>query len=248
MSVVTARTFTPRTLEALDELILSRAHAVISMREIVSGNTRPDVIGMRHDVDANGDGRSLQTAVRLAEWEAERGYRSSYYLLHTAPYWGREGFADAVDRIARLGHEIGIHTNAIAEALRVGADPDALLGEALARLRSLGHAVTGVVAHGDRLCGIAHFVNDEQFEESARPGYGPPDRIVAYDGAMLELRPRPLAIFGLRYLPNWLSRALYLSDSGGEWNTPLEDVAAGFPFEKGQVHILQHPDWWEDAL
>src|SRR6185295_7735468 len=108
-------------LAELDMLLLDRAKAVIAMEDMHDGNRDPNTIAMRHDVDA---GHALATAVRIAEWEAHRGYRSSYYILHTSPYWLAPGFRESLEQIANHGHEIGIHANALAEALRTGRDPD----------------------------------------------------------------------------------------------------------------------------
>ena len=224
-------------LERLDALLLAPARAVVSMRQVHDGATDDDIVGMRHDVDDNPG--SLATAVRMAIWEAERGYRSTFYLLHSASYWQDEvTLRRSLEQIAGHGHEVAIHANAIAEALRYGGDPDDILQCAIDQLRSYGHSVTGVVGHGDPLCRQAGFVNDEMFTECARPAMGAPDRFVTYGGRRIRIAPRPLADFGLAYNAIWLPRGRTLSDSGGVWNV-LPGTLAGGP---GQLHILQHPD------
>jgi hypothetical protein len=230
-----------RDLQQLDRL-LSSAREVFCMRDIYEGATGGDVIGLRHDVDDNED--SLATAVKIAAWEAECGYRSTFFMLHSASYWTTPAFPAALEEISAYGHEIGIHANAIATALRDGGDPDEILATALAQLRGYGFPVIGVAPHGDELCHRVCFVNDEMFAECARPEMGEPDRLIAYDGRRFNLKPRPLADFGLEYETYRLPRGRYLSDSGGTWNVPPETVADG----PGQLHILQHPDWWNDAF
>jgi hypothetical protein len=42
-----------------------------------------------------------------------------------------------------------------------------------------------------------------------------------------------------------LSRGTYLSDSGGRWSQPFEQIAAE---RVGQLHMLVHPDWWGEAF
>lgn len=235
-----------RDLAALDAVILSRARAVVTMREIHAGATGPDVIGLRHDVDDNPG--SLETAVELACWEHERGYRSTYFILHTAGYWQAPGFEQALREIAARGHEIGIHANAIPAALTHGGDPAAILRKAIGELRDLGFDVVGVAPHGDPLCydnaARVRFVNDEIFTECPRPEMGAPDREIVHGHARLTLRPEPLAAFGLEYETYRLPHGRYLSDSGGRWNMPLTDARDG----DGQLHILQHPDWWKEAF
>lgn len=252
--------FQPADLAELDELFLDRADAVVAMQEVHAGNRAPTVIGMRHDCDA---GHSLATAVKMAEWEAERGYRSSYYVLHTSPYWGTPGFRESLERVAVLGHEIGIHNNALAEALRTGRDPSDILWQALDELRGWGFQVRGTAGHGDPFCnrdrapGEITFANDEMFLECARPKEGPPDRVITRGNISLKLNPRPLADFGLDYDALWLgmNRPFRCSDSGGKWLNPgFEETADKFagilrsPANNPQLHLLIHPDWWAQAF
>jgi hypothetical protein len=115
------RTFGPGDLDRLARL-LDRADEVVTIREAFA--RRDDwperFLAMRHDMD-----HDVENSVRLAEWEAAHGYRSTYYVLHGDWYWGDHGKAEpstfvlnALDRIASLGHEIGLHNNAITLALR----------------------------------------------------------------------------------------------------------------------------------
>jgi hypothetical protein len=229
-------------LEHLDAL-LDRATAVVSMQEVFACARHPWIIGLRHDVD-----NAIEPAVEFAAWEAERGYRSTYYILHTAPYWeDKPLLRRSLDFIRDAGHEIGIHNNAIAEATVTGDDPRAILAEAILELREYGHSVTGTVAHGASECydggGNVRVVNDELFLECARPGMGLPDRTVG-DAV---IRPTSLADFGLTYDANWLPRGAYISDSGGRWSKPFRTVGDGFPFDL-QLHMLVHPDWWAEAF
>lgn len=251
--------FRAQDLEELDRTLLSRASAVIALEDVHDGHRDPSAIGLRHDVDA---GHALATAVKMAEWEAERGYRSTYFVLHTSPYWDAPGFPESLDRIAELGHEIGIHTNALAEALRTGIDPDVILDRALHLLRRYGHTVRGVAGHGDPFCnrdraeGEITFANDEQFIECARPKEGEPDRTIIRGNISLKLEPRPLAVFGLEYEALVLGGRLpfRFSDSGGRWLKPGWDETVQiwecerFAAKPRQLHFLQHPDWWGQAF
>lgn len=227
-------------LRCLDDL-LGKADAVVPMRDIHAG-VGPGCIGLRHDVD-----NVFAPCVDLAEWEAARGYRATYFVLHDTPYWGSAELRPGLERIAELGHEIGLHTNAITTALQTGRCPHETVAGALDRLRYWGHDVVGVVAHGDPLCYQAGFVNDETFVECARVEYGAPDRTLEYDGRTVTLDPRPLASFGLEYDANRLPRSLYLSDSGGRWSLPF-DEASGWEPADGQLHVLVHPCWWTQAF
>lgn len=251
--------FTPADLAELDDLLLARATAVVSLREVHAGNRHADVIGLRHDVDGVSAGalNALPTALRLARWEADRGYRSTYYLLHGAPYWVGGNLQAAVEQLSLLGHEVGIHANALADALRGGGDPAQILHDAIGELRGFGAVIRSVVGHGDQICRDAGFANDEMFLECARPNEGEPDRILEHAGRRVQLEPRSLAEFGLdfeavRVGPRWVN-----SDSGGRWLFPFEDTVERFgeslrgaaaSLRQGQLHLLIHPDWWEKAV
>ncbi len=235
------RSQSPFQQDDLDELsmFLDRANAVVPMGEIAAGLNDRLTIGMRHDVD-----NAITPAAAMAQWEAERGYRSTYFILHTAPYWQhKEMLRASLECIAGYGHEIGFHINAITQAIHTGRDPARITMEALAELRSYGYPVTGVVAHGDQACYTHRFINDELFLESRRPEYGEPDREIAG----IRLQPISRSTLGLEYDPNWLPRGDYLSDSGGEWSKPWNGVAGAWP-DSAPLHMLVHPDWWAEAF
>lgn len=255
-------------LEELDACFFSKAERVVALEDVLDGARAPNVLGLRHDCD-NAD--SLATAVKMARWEDERGYHSSYYVLHTAPYWDYEDFEDMVYEIGSYGHEVGLHNNALAESFRTGEDPDAIFERALGRLRDLGFPVRGTAGHGDRFCSYAAqpgepwFANDELFIECRRSQemYKDPYRLIWRGNIRRNLAPKPMAYWGLEYEALWLGHPypFRFSDSGGEWVTPgWDEAVARFagtvtatepprnPTEPRQLHILQHPDWWADAF
>jgi hypothetical protein len=252
----------PFTRSDLDELgeFFETTHAVVSMREVFAGNRDPRVVALRHDVDNHPD--ALDTAVGLARWEASYGWRSTYYLLHTARYWKDGRWRAAAEKMALLGHEIGLHVDAVAYALEHGGDPHEIVHEALEELRDAGHVVTGIVGHGNPLCHTSEFANDEQFLECIRPTLGEPDRVLRHRGRTLQLDPRPLADFGLQYESIGLRQyegvdgimhtrdgQVYNTDSGGKWYYPFEDTVAEFwAITDGQLHLLIHPDHWSAAF
>lgn len=238
------RKHAPFSRSDLDHLgrLYDQADKVVSMRDVFAGETGAATIGLRHDVDDNPG--SLDTAVEMARWEHDRGHTSTFFLLHHSHYW--DDVRDAAREIVQLNHEVGLHVNAVAEAIRQRREPHTILTEALYELRC-AVPVTGVVAHGDSLCrgrdGTVRFCNDEMFVECRRRDMGAHDRTI--DGITLD--PRSLWDYGLKYDANWLPRTAYLSDSGGRWSRPFHQTETGFPFA-GQLHMLVHPDWWQHAF
>jgi hypothetical protein len=248
------RAFGPADLDQLDA-ILREAEAVIPVRDLLERppegrSTR--LVVLRHDTDTD-----IDNAVRFAEWEAARGYRASYYVLHTDWYY-REGFSGpptryvlrALDRIRELGHEIGLHNNAITVALRTGRDPAEVLWSELQWLRGHGFDVVGTAAHGDALCRTCGYNNGEVFLEAPRPEHGAAIRTIACrDGASgrllrTELRPTAMAALGLTYEANYIRNRYYITDSHGRWNRPLEAAASEFERRDAPLAFLIHPAWW----
>jgi hypothetical protein len=247
------RTYGQRDLDRL-RVLLERADEVVPIRDAFA--RRDDwperFLALRHDMD-----HDLENSVRLAEWESEHGFKATYYVLHTDWYWGDAANGEpsrfvlrALDRIASLGHEIGVHNNAITAALRTDGDPVQILGRTLTALRRHGFDITGTVAHGDPLCHAAGYVNNEIFLECPRPALGAPDRVIAHvdektgQSMRVALRPVQMADLGLTHEANFVGQTHYLSDTGGKWSRPFSEVDSRFGDEGGYLQILVHPVWW----
>ncbi len=108
-------------------------------------------VGLRHDVDADP-----RTALRCARYLAQHGMCGSFYLLHTAPYYG-EFYGDTFVRTAPLGDwvrgfivagcELGLHNDALGVYTLYGRDGIQALRTEIAWLRSYGVRIRGTVAH-----------------------------------------------------------------------------------------------------
>ena len=248
------RAFGPADLEQLDS-ILRQAESVVSVRTVLDlplGQRSPRLVALRHDTDSD-----IDNAVHFAEWEAARGYKASYYVLHTDWYY-REGFAGppsryvlrALERIQHLGHEIGLHNNAITVALRSGRDPAEVLRSELDYLRRAGFDVVGTAAHGDALCRALGYNNGEVFLEAPRPNHGPAARTITgsdpASGRTLacDLQPVSMRSLGLTYEANFIENRYYVTDSHGRWNRPLDVAAQQFDRRDAILAFLVHPAWW----
>lgn len=208
--------FTPQDLERLDAF-LGSADAVIPLREVARGDHDPRHIALRHDIDDDPE-RSL----RFARWEHERGYRASYFVLHTAAYYRDKTTTFSIlTEIEALGHEVGLHNDAVTVAIEAGWDDPVgsapqVLEIVLGELREARFDIAGIAAHGSSLCknyGVNNMDVWERFE---------------------------LADFGLEYAAYLLHRggSYYVSDNGGEWRAPRE------LHPEKQTHVLVHPQHW----
>lgn len=210
------------------------------------------ILLIRHDVD-----HDLETAVRMATWEAERGIRATYCLLHTTWYWGdfdgrryrrTRDLVDAGDRLLELGHEINFHNNLATLALQTGCEPGRVLEAELGFMRSLGWPVCGTATHGDRLCHELGYRNSEIFGHAVRDDLGGP-RVVWSGSHAVSLGGLKQEDFGLEYEAYDFQRGRAITDSGGRLVCRLD--AAGRSVDRripaggrGPSTLLTHPIWW----
>jgi len=133
-----------------------KAHSNITFKTYKDGlSEKPDsteICGLiRHDVD--GD---LMAALDMAKIENELGIKSTYFLLHTAPYYGimqngvlhrnEEALAIYLE-IQALGHEVAVHTDALELYQNHKVDGAEGLITELQWLRDNGLDICGTLAH-----------------------------------------------------------------------------------------------------
>lgn len=112
---------------------------------------------IRHDVDAD-----IVACLPMAKIEAELGIRSTYFLLHTAAYFGsweideendeatyrrNESLANYYLEIQKLGHEIAIHTDSLHLYQNLNVDGAEALCADIEWLRSQGIEIAGTAPH-----------------------------------------------------------------------------------------------------
>jgi hypothetical protein len=236
--------------------ILLPVHELVTLAELASGTQSSAAarLFIRHDID-----HDLQTAVEMAHWEADRGIRATYCVLHTAWYYGEFSaekyrhttqMIEGVQEIQALGHEINLHNNLPTVALLAGGDPVELLSQELAFLRAAGIRVEGTSTHGDGLCRKLDYRNFELFEECLRAG----PRTVVYEGRELRLGAARLADHALSYEAYDFPKDLYITDSGGRPRVELDRPGRGGKprSELGELSsegwltgLLTHPVWWD---
>jgi hypothetical protein len=166
----------------------------------------------RHDVDL-----SMHRAARLAEIEAEEGVSSTWFINpHSSLYNLLEPEIDALTRrILASGHEIGLHFDAGAYAIKDWTQ--ATLEPAIARERNILETILG--------------------QKIRSMSWHNPDmsNLLTFDAEVLG---------GLynAYCGRLRRDYVYCSDSNGYWRFEpmVEVIAQGHP----RLHLLTHPDWW----
>lgn len=190
---------------------------------------------IRHDIDYD-----LNKAFAMALAEKEHGYYATYFLLHTSPYWDHPNFDEVVKAISDLGHNIGIHNNALTLEHEQGSVPFVTIKRAKDRIEKITNfPVYSTSAHGDRLCHARGFMNYDMWKE----------------------HPDLLESFGM-FEAYFVRRDAYLTDSGAKWRGALSRDIPSFEqfdnvvgavetvkrfngLQEGIMQLLVHPCWWD---
>jgi len=227
-------------LARLDKLC-DEANRVVGLGEIHDGDRDSYTIGMRHDCDDH----AYESILPLAEWEHRRGRRSTFYLLHTAPWYDRALEDCLPTKLQALGHEVGLHLNWVPAHERYGVSGHDVLAYELSKLRvsAPGVEIRSVVGHGDDACYRTKLVNYSMFVEAGnmRPPWKQYEEATTY-------KQRSVADYDLDFLGEFVHKGAYLSDSGDTWIPCISDAVDHFPYEGGPLVILQHPDWYAPRL
>jgi hypothetical protein len=123
-------------------------------------------VSLRHDIDADP-----VTAIRMARRLARDGICGSFYLLHTALYYGRffgtlfvrhRELRPWIDQFLVAGCELGLHNDALGAHERLGVDGPAAMVQEIEWLRSLGATIRGTAGHNS--APVLGAENSEVFE------------------------------------------------------------------------------------
>jgi hypothetical protein len=203
----------------------------------------PGVLGLRHDIDDR-----LESALVFARLEAERGVRSTYFALHTAPYYAHDDLIPALRELQDLGHEVGFHNDLVTLQVVGGGDPRAYLAAELERLRGHGIAVVGTAAHGAYWCHRLGYKNEYFFRDvdGEQPGFPNTERV-----GDVALQKGTLAEFGLAYDASQLETTHYWSDSwvdpeGHRWHPRHVELASLAP--GARAIVLVHSCHWDASV
>ena len=132
----------------------SSRYQIMPLKDFSREKYREDrvTIFLRHDVDYD-----LTGALEMARIEHKYGFRGTYFILHSARYYGitRKNYVRHNDRIIPIllkmqdeyGHEIGWHNDLVTLECIYGVNPREYLQEELQWLRNNGIKIAGVAAH-----------------------------------------------------------------------------------------------------
>lgn len=214
------------------------------------------IIGLRHDVD-----NDLDVAYNFSQVEYNLGFRSTYFILHTAPYYlvnpnnmnvHNEEILPKLKSMQNDRHfEIGWHNDLVTLQVVYNINPVNFLHTELAWLRSNDLKIYGTASHGSNYCKTYHYLNYYFFEECTWPIVPNYENniTVPKDGKQITLIKGKLMDFDLQYEAYFLNNNKAFSDatisSGVRWNIGMLDLTKLQPGDR--AIILLHPIHWHKA-
>ena len=216
-------------------------------------NNKKIVIGLRHDVDID-----LNVAFQFSQIESNLGVRSTYFILHSAPYYlanannmgvHNDNIIPVLKKMQNERHfEIGWHNDLVTLQVIYNINPVNFLHNELNWLRSNGIRIVGTAAHGSSYCKTYHYMNFYFFEECTYPVVANRENniTVPKDGKYITLLKGKLGDFDLKYEAYFLNNNKAFSDAvitaGIRWNIgmlDLDQLQAG-----DRAIVLIHPIHW----
>lgn len=210
------------------------------------------VISLRHDIDYD-----INSALRFARREHKLGVRATYFVLHTADYYGVTSVGittrnPSVYKYLRkiqneYGHEIGWHNDLVTLQVIYNIDPEKYLKNELKRLKSNGIHISGSAYHGSEYCYKYHYLNSFFWKN-----YGPSSIFYNYNsvpvnGQNIIIKKYVNSDFGFTYEAGKLNFNHFYADvfffNNKRWHMNMEDWSSLKPGDR--VIILTHSALWD---
>jgi hypothetical protein len=233
----------------LTELSKSR-YKVLNMKDFATDRSNHKiVVGMRHDIDSHPE-----KALQMAEIEKDNNIPSTYFILHSAAYYGtvkngvmnrNQGLDNLVKKLYKNGFEIGIHTDLFYMMWTYQYAPVSFIKEEIKYYDKLGIPVKGSVAHGSRNVLTKGVNNMLIFSEFGKKGsITVKDQIYTYGE-------NSITDFGFDYEAYWLLRQKKAGQTGDidrrfKGKSKIKEIIDYLAKLKSpsRIVILTHPEHW----
>jgi hypothetical protein len=216
-------------------------------------NTNSDnkvIISLRHDIDYG-----ISSAVKFAYRENKYGIESSYFVLHTAKYYGAKTGSDFVrdDNMIyylkaiqdKFGHEIGFHNDLVTLQIMYGIPPKEYLKNELKYLKDNDINIYGTTYHGSQYCYIYKYYNAYFWREYPDNGWN--YEYIKKGYKTIKIEKDSLKNYNFQYEGGLLKMDYFFTDvnyiNGARWNMGMVNFDTIKPGKK--VIILLHPELWD---
>ena len=223
---------------------------IVPQKDFESAQSSDKVIlSLRYDIDED-----MKAAIKFAYREHKYGIKSSYFVLHTADYYGRRNGSsfirneDVVPCLKKIqdyfGHEIGFHNDLVTLQIVYGVCPREYLRNELAYLRDNGIMVFGTTYHGSKYCYIYQYYNAYFWKEYPDGGWN--YEYVPKGNKNIKIEKDSLNVYNFQYEGGLLNTDYFFTDvnyvNGKRWNMNMVNFDTIMPGEK--VIVLLHPALW----
>jgi len=238
----------------LKYLVSSDRFLLVQQKDFQKSNSDDKVIiSLRHDVDYN-----IKAAIKFAYFENKLGIKSTYFILHTAKYYGetRENFFKRNDNLIhylkalqdKFGHEVGFHNDLVTLQVVFGLSPRDFLRNELDWMRSNNITVWGTSSHGSEYCYVYHYSNAYFWKEVPFNGgmfYN--YEFVPKTDKVVQIEKDSCSSYNLDYFAESFTCDYFFADSdmknGKRWNMKMVNLDTIKPGKK--VILLLHPEHWD---
>jgi hypothetical protein len=229
---------------------------IVTQKEFPSASSSEKVIiSLRYDIDDN-----INAAVKCAYRESKYNIKSTYYILHSANYYGSTKVNSFKRNNSIIGyirkiqddfqHEIGWHNDLVTLQVVYNLDPKSYLKTELNWLRANGINIYGTVAHGSGYCYKYRYVNTyfwNHTDVNPNKDYFYNWETVMKDNEDIIIEKDDLDSYDLLYDANLFTADYLFADcnrvKGKLWHMGMVDFDT-IPVGK-KVIILIHPEHWD---
>jgi hypothetical protein len=193
------------------EELRTRGYRTVRFTEPQPAPDEPYLL-LHHDVDLD-----LGRAVAMAARERDHGWRATYFVMLTSPFYNPASSVDGarVRELVELGHDIGLHFDPTAHGVTGDDAFSAACRTEVEQLSAIADLEVGVVSF-----------------------HRPPPGLVGGDPALTAPLPHT-------YQPRFVEEIEYCTDSTGRWRYGPPEERASVTAGRA-LHLLTHPIWWDD--
>lgn len=208
------------------------------------------VLALRYDIDDDING-----AIKMAYREHKYGIKSTYFVLHTAGYYGKK----VGDQFIRndnviyylkkiqdsFGHELGFHNDLVTLQIVYGIPSREYLRKELEYLRGNGIRMYGTTYHGSPYCYIYKYFNAYFWKEFPNGGWN--YEYVTKGYKTIKIEKDSLKNYNFEYEGGLLHQDYFFTDANfvgpNRWNMKMVNLDTIKPGKK--VIIMLHPEHWD---
>lgn len=224
---------------------------LVQQKDFLAAKSKDKVIiSLRYDIDEN-----IDAALKFAYREHKYGIRSSYFVLHSAKYYGAvksSTFSRNKNMIFYLkkmqndfGQEIGFHNDLVTFQIVYNIPSREYLKSELEYLRSNNIEVSGTTYHGSEYCYRYQYFNAYFWYEFPRGSWNYDYVIKGLE--IKKIEKDSLNNYDLKYEGGLLNPDYFFTDvdfiNGKRWNMTMVNFDTIKPGRK--VIVLLHPALWD---